>query len=168
MNRWNWFTEQIMIFGIFGALYYSLELIYDGTSHWGMFVCAGLTGVTSSYILKHYNRLSMVIKALLITMVILILEFISGYILNIYFNLNVWDYSLLPFNLYGQICLYFGLIWFFLFGPFIFWLEPAIKWILFNAKKPKKIRRYYYEMLIDIKKLFHIKTNDKKAWNQNN
>lgn len=157
MEKWNKVIMQIVIFGFFGATYYGLELLYDGTSHWGMFVCAGLTGNAASYIISHYKHINMIKKAIIITSVILILELISGYILNIYFNLNVWDYSLLPFNLYGQICLYFGLIWFFVFSPIIFWLVPMIKWVMFGEKKPPRIRRYYYMMILDIRDLLLFK-----------
>ena len=41
-------------------------------------------------------------------------EFIAGTILNIVLGLNVWDYSNLPLNILGQICLPFSIIWYFL------------------------------------------------------
>lgn len=157
MGKWHAFIKQIVIFGIFGAIYYGLEILYDGTSHWGMFVCAGLTGNAASFIIKHYKNLKIIKKAVIITSVILILELISGYILNIYLKLNVWDYSLLPYNLKGQICLSFGLIWFFVFSPLILWLEPTIKWIMFNGKKPPHFIRYYYMMFLDIKDILLLK-----------
>ena len=39
------------------------------------------------------------------------LEFITGLIVNVWLGLNVWDYSNLPLNLMGQICLPFFFAW---------------------------------------------------------
>ena len=40
-----------------------------------------------------------------------VLEFITGCIVNLRFGLGVWDYSLVPFNLLGQVCLPFSIGW---------------------------------------------------------
>jgi len=39
------------------------------------------------------------------------LEFICGYIINIKLGWGVWDYSNMPFNIMGQICPQFFLLW---------------------------------------------------------
>lgn len=120
----------------------------------GMFVCAGLTGNTISLINHRYSFFNMLKKSIIITSVILVLELVSGYILNIYLELEVWDYSLLPCNFNGQICLYFALIWFFIFSPLIVWLYDAIGWAFFGDLKPYFILYYYLQMLLDILNLF--------------
>lgn len=38
-------------------------------------------------------------------------EFVSGCILNLWLGLGIWDYSNMPFNILGQICLPFSLLW---------------------------------------------------------
>ncbi len=38
-------------------------------------------------------------------------ELIVGYIVNIRLKLNVWDYSKLPLNLFGQVCIPYSAIW---------------------------------------------------------
>lgn len=43
--------------------------------------------------------------------IITVLEFISGLILNVLLGLGIWDYSKMPFNLMGQICLPFSIAW---------------------------------------------------------
>lgn len=43
--------------------------------------------------------------------IITIFEFITGCIVNLWLGWAVWDYSDLPFNLLGQICLYYFLLW---------------------------------------------------------
>lgn len=42
------------------------------------------------------------------------LEFITGYIVNIQLGWNIWDYSSMPFNFMGQICLSFSILWIFI------------------------------------------------------
>lgn len=39
------------------------------------------------------------------------LEFITGVIVNIWLKLGVWDYSGLPLNILGQVCLPFYFAW---------------------------------------------------------
>ena len=41
-------------------------------------------------------------------------EFITGEILNIGLNMKIWDYTDMLFNIDGQICLLFSIIWFML------------------------------------------------------
>ena len=60
--------------------------------------------------------LQMLISCLLITGI----ELISGVIVNIFFHMNVWDYSLEKFNFLGQICLKASITWFFLSLPGIY------------------------------------------------
>lgn len=38
-------------------------------------------------------------------------EFLSGCVLNLWLRWSVWDYSRLPGNLLGQICLPYSLMW---------------------------------------------------------
>lgn len=40
------------------------------------------------------------------------MEFVVGIPLNLMLGLHIWDYSSLPFNLLGQICLPFTVLWF--------------------------------------------------------
>ena len=75
--------------------------------------------------------LQMFISALIIT----VLEFLSGLLLNVYLGLNIWDYSHLPFNLMGQVCLPFSIIWFFL-SPLGIFADDFIRWKLFHEPKP--------------------------------
>jgi uncharacterized membrane protein len=39
-------------------------------------------------------------------------EFVSGCILNIWLGLNIWNYGNLPFNLLGQVQIYFIGAWY--------------------------------------------------------
>lgn len=81
--------------------------------------------------------------------IILILEFISGYILNIKMGLNIWDYSNLPFNFKGQISLLFSVFWYFL-SIVAIWLDDYLRYRFYGDKKPD-------ELIVYIKKLITCK-----------
>jgi hypothetical protein len=44
--------------------------------------------------------------------IITAVEFATGLLVNMVLKLNVWDYSALPLNVLGQICLPFSILWF--------------------------------------------------------
>lgn len=44
-------------------------------------------------------------------------EFALGILVNRVLHLHVWDYSALPMNILGQVCIPFSAIWFFLTIP---------------------------------------------------
>ena len=56
-------------------------------------------------------------KCLIGSVIITSVEFTVGVIVNIILRWNVWDYSDMPFNVLGQICLPFTVLWFFLCIP---------------------------------------------------
>jgi len=45
------------------------------------------------------------------SVIVTVLEFITGLIVNVWLCWDVWDYSDLPFNIMGQICLPFSILW---------------------------------------------------------
>ena len=54
------------------------------------------------------------------SLVITSVEFIVGIAVNLVLRWNVWDYSSLPLNLLGQICLPYCALWFVLCIPIVF------------------------------------------------
>ena len=68
--------------------------------------------------------------------VITTLEFLCGYIVNLWLGWNVWDYSNMPLNLFGQICLPFTALWFFLSAVAVI-LDDWIRHILWKEKMPQ-------------------------------
>ena len=62
----------------------------------------------------------------LLSILITVFEFILGYILNIKLGLGIWDYSNIPFNIMGQICLPFSFLWFVL-SYFVIMLDDILK-----------------------------------------
>ena len=54
-------------------------------------------------------------------------EFVVGCLVNKVFHLNVWDYSRQRFNLGGQICLLYSVLWFFLCIPLTYLCKQLSK-----------------------------------------
>ncbi len=73
----------------------------------------------------------MVISSVIITVV----EFIFGLVVNIWMGLNVWDYSNQPYNIMGQTCILFSIIWFFL-SPLAILLDDYLRYYLLGEGKP--------------------------------
>ena len=70
------------------------------------------------------------------TLGVLVLEFITGLIVNRWLGLNVWDYSDLRFNIMGQV----SLLFYFLFMPVVaygIWLADFLNWKLYDKQKPR-------------------------------
>lgn len=146
----------VIFFLVFSSSYYLLEILYDGSSHWTMFICGGISGIFGYLINKATPLLTVLMKSILITLMILALEYITGYIVNIRLGLNVWDYSSLPFNIDGQISLSFTIIWFAL-SPIVIWLSGELDYVFFAESKPPSLWYYYQRLFIDIGNLFRRK-----------
>lgn len=104
---------SILIFTI-GALGYGfLEILFRGYTHWTMMLTGGACLLTLYYLNQQFNKAPVLLKAAAGALIITLYEFAVGLIVNLWFEWNVWDYSLHPGNVLGQICPFFTLIWFF-------------------------------------------------------
>lgn len=131
--RW---LKPLTLISVGGFLYVLLELIFRGRSHWTMFLVGGLCfwliGLINEIIPWEMPLWKQcVIGAIIITSV----EFVAGCIINILLGWQVWDYSNLPFNIWGQICLPFAVLWFFLSAVAIV-LDDYLRYRLFGEEKP--------------------------------
>ena len=96
-----------VLFG--GALYYLLELLWRGRSHPSMVLLGGLCFWGLGRVGR--LRLSLPLRALLGAALVTCAEFFSGLLLNLALRWDVWDYSGLPGNLLGQVCLLYAALW---------------------------------------------------------
>lgn len=94
-----------------GFGYYALELAFRGFSHWSMAICGGVCLQSIYHMNKKLIQKSLCLRALLGATIITTAELICGVLVNLTFHMGVWDYSHLPLNLWGQICLPFSLLW---------------------------------------------------------
>lgn len=104
--------ELSLIFLIGGLGYGLLEIIFRGYTHWTMLVTGGVCFLLFYMINFVLKTDSLIVRCLIATAIITTLEFIVGYIVNIIYKLNVWDYSNRVLNVMGQICLLYSGIWF--------------------------------------------------------
>ena len=109
------------MFGTGGSVYLLLELLYRGHSHISMFFAGGLSAALIFFICCAGNmrRTGWYVRCAIGSGIITAVEFCTGVFVNLYLQLQVWDYSALPFNLLGQVCLPFSAIWFFLTLPIL-------------------------------------------------
>lgn len=131
MKKIQFLKKETIIFVIFGFLYICLELLYRGRTHISMFFVGGLCGVLIGLINDNTPDMPLFYQCILGTTIVTLIEFISGCYLNIYLGLGVWDYSHVPFNFLGQVCLPFSIIWMFLSIPVIY-LDDYLKNKLLN------------------------------------
>ena len=75
---------------------------------------------------------SFLFQMILGSLIIITYEYLTGVIVNIYLNLHVWDYSKVPFNYRGQICIPFLIIWFFV-TPLCIWTDDIIRRGVFKS-----------------------------------
>ena len=101
------------IFIIFGLIYGLLEILWRGYTSLSMIIVGGICGLIVGLINEKFNY--SVLSQMVIGMVIVtVIEFVSGYVLNIKLGLGIWDYSNMKYNFMGQICPQFSMVWFFL------------------------------------------------------
>ena len=75
-------------------------------------------------------------KMVLSSVIITVLELITGFIVNIWLKMDIWDYSHLPYNFKGQICLLYSVFWFLISSVAIV-LDDFLRYKLFNEEKPR-------------------------------
>ena len=104
---------EVLLFLIGGRLYTWIEIIWRGWTHWTMFYLGGGCFIIMGLLNEHILPWGMPLfwQAVISACIITVLEFIVGCIINLWLGWQVWDYSGLPFNLLGQICLYYFLLW---------------------------------------------------------
>lgn len=96
---------------LLGALgYMCLELIWRGRTHWSMGLAGG-TCVVLLYGVYTHVRMSMFAAFLCAALLVSAVEFLFGFVFNLVLRNGVWDYSSWRFNLYGQVCLPYSLLW---------------------------------------------------------
>lgn len=134
MNRQLFKCMVLCIIG--GLLYYAIEIAFRGYSNWTMM----LLGAWCFVALGMMNEIipwSMPLSLQIIIgeIIVLVSEFITGCIVNIWLGWNVWDYSNLPGNLLGQISWQFAILWIplILFGIV---LDDWVRWKFFNEEMP--------------------------------
>ena len=128
-------------FGLGGTVYYEIEILFRGFSHWTMFVLAGICFVFIIWQGSITKWQDSILRQMIRCMIFVTSsEFITGIIVNKFLKWNVWDYGSLQFQLLGQISLLFCFLFFLLCTIGIF-AGSFLCYRLFCEEKP------YYHFL---------------------
>lgn len=131
-----------------GMTYYAIEGVWHiphngGWANISMLavggLCFALVGAANQ--IPAFYNLPMRAQALIGACIALALEFASGCVLNLWLRLGLWDYSQMSFNIMGQICLTYGILWLLLM-PLAIWLEDrlTLMWVIYNQHMGIHIR----------------------------
>ena len=117
--------------GIFFAGSFSTWIftLFDVFMWWACFLCCGLLNENVKI------KISFISQMVLSSVIITVLELITGFIVNIWLKMDIWDYSHLPYNFKGQICLLYSVFWFLISSVAIV-LDDFLRYKLFNEEKP--------------------------------
>lgn len=125
------------LFCIGGVLYLATEIAWRGHTHWTMFIAGGLCFVLVGAINELFTwELPFVMQCVIGAAVITLVEFVAGLIVNVWLGWNVWDYSGTPFNIMGQICLPYSVLWC-LVAAIAIVLDDYIRYWFFGEEKPR-------------------------------
>lgn len=102
------FPKNALLFAIGGGCYTGLEFLWRGRSHWSMFVLGGGCFLAIGKLNRRF-RLSVPGKMVTGSLICTAGELVTGLLLNR--DHQIWDYTGVPLNFRGQICLPFTLLW---------------------------------------------------------
>ena len=108
------FIVYANLFIIGGCGYNILEILWRGYTHISMTLAGGTCFLAMYCIKTRFSNWGIIKRGLISSAFITLCELIFGIIFNVALKMNIWDYSDMPFNLFGQICLPYTALWFFL------------------------------------------------------
>lgn len=130
------FIKCLILLIIGGSAYCGIEVLARGFSHWTMFLVGGICFILIGAINEITPKMPLIWQMLLSAIIITLIEFVSGCILNLCLGWNIWDYSDEFGNVLGQICVKHSIYWFLLSSIGIV-LDDYIRYFLFGEEKPK-------------------------------
>ena len=133
MRHW---VKHLILMMIGGALYVLLELLWRGYSHWTMFFLGGTCFVVLGLLTEVIPwEVPLWRQALLGPVIVTAAEFMTGCVVNLWFGWQVWNYSHMPGNILGQICLLYTLLWIPVSVMGII-LDDWLRYLLFGEERP--------------------------------
>lgn len=117
--------EFFLVFLVGATIYSTSEIIFRGFTHWTMFFAGGICFAVLYRIFTGRKIQPLWKNCLIGALVITGIEFLFGCLFNLILGWQIWDYSNYPFDVLGQVCLPFSLLWFLLSGP-IFWIAKGM------------------------------------------
>lgn len=125
---------HMFLFFIGAVGYCFIELLWRGYTHPSMGLAGGLSFCVISVVQKQLKSLRFIYRCIASGILISAIELVFGGVFNLWLESNVWDYSLMPLNLFGQVCLTYTVLWCILSAPMLI-LTDIIRQ-KFNKKPP--------------------------------
>ena len=158
--------KRVILFSILGSIFLLVEYVFRCISYDMNFfhpalllmffiggICALLIGEMNEVVWIN-NNFNIFWQSIMGMFIILIIEFISGLIVNVLLGLRVWDYSQIPLNLYGQVCIPFAALWFAM-CPLGFWIDDMLRYYIYGGRiAPYTLFEIYKEFLNPFNKPF--------------
>jgi len=142
-------VKHLSLFLILGMVYFTLEGFWRGSANIIMFfiggTCSILIGLLNEY--PQYYKLKIYQQSLIGTLIVLIMEFVSGIFFNVFLGMSLWNYSDTWGNLYGQICIPYAILWY-LLVPFCIWLDDYFRFKLYNEGEIYSLIDNYLYLII--------------------
>ena len=128
--------KYLFLFWFGGSTYVTLEVLWRGYSHWTMLLLSGTVFIAIGLLNEVWEWSTSIIKQVAVgTVLATALEFITGCIVNLWLGWAVWDYSAMPLNLLGQICVPYILLWIPVSLAAIF-LDDWLRYWMFGEEQP--------------------------------
>lgn len=128
--------KYLFLFHFGGGTYTTIELLFRNRTYIQMYILGGILFLICGLLNEKFTwKMGLVKQVVIGTSITTVLEFITGMIFNVWLGINMWDYSELPFNLFGQVSLLFVLLWIPLVLIAIL-LDDYIRWFFFKEEKP--------------------------------
>ena len=128
--------KYLILLLIGGFVYYAFELVLRGWSHWTMFLLGGICFILIGEYNEHVKWDTPLIKQGIVgACIVTALEFVVGMIVNVYLGWGIWDYSNVPLNFIGQICLPFSIAWI-VVSILAVVVDDWVRYFLFKEEKP--------------------------------
>lgn len=129
--------KTLFLFAVGATLYSAIEILWRGRTHWTMAVLGGICFVICGGVNEYLSwETPLLLQCLICAILITAAELAAGMVLNVKMGLEIWDYSGLPFNFRGQICLGYSCLWYLLSLAAIL-LDDWIRWRFFGEEKPR-------------------------------
>ena len=116
---------HIPITAIGGLTYMGIEILWRGHTHWTMGVLGGVCFALIGLLDEVQDHPPMLLQMVQGAAIVTALELLVGLVVNRWLGWDVWDYSDMPGNLWGQVCPQFVVAWFFLSAAAV-WMENAL------------------------------------------
>lgn len=104
--------KNMFLFLAGGSIYPTLEMAWRGHTHVSMAVAGGLCLCLIDKICNYQLKSRpLFTRCAAGSLIITSVEFAVGVVVNLVLKLDVWNYSALPLNVLGQVCLPFTVLW---------------------------------------------------------